>query len=125
MTKQHHAVIDMTGKQIGKLTVTDRAFNDYHGQARWGCKCECGGYIIVRGSSLRRGIPNSCGCDIKRPLENVEGLRFGKWTVASRITDRPGYVYAVCCCGKTKAVSLGNLKSGMSKSCGCARRDCK
>lgn len=55
--------------------------------------------------------------------------RFGYWTVIG-LTDPGGrsdggkipYRLARCRCGTVRSVSLANLKSGKSKSCGCFRR---
>ena len=54
-------LIDLTGKRFGRLTVLTK-----HGHAgsyvTWLCVCDCGSEIVVRGTSLRRGITKSCGC---------------------------------------------------------------
>ena len=54
--------IDLTGKQFGKLTVIKRAENPNDRNAKWLCKCDCGGEIVVYGQSLRTGDTRSCGC---------------------------------------------------------------
>ena len=47
-------VIDLTGKQFGRLTILRRAANkNYH--ARWECSCACGGSTISTGTDLRLG----------------------------------------------------------------------
>ena len=55
-------LIDLIGKQFGRLTVTRRASNDKNGLSRWCCVCSCGASVIVRGQDLRRGRQVSCGC---------------------------------------------------------------
>ena len=59
-------LIDLTGKKFGKLTVIRRD-EDYvspsgNKTAKWYCKCDCGNYISVNGTSLREGYTRSCGC---------------------------------------------------------------
>lgn len=51
--------------------------------------------------------------------------KFGLWTVVGRklaVDGRVPYVIAKCSCGTMRSVSLQNLRSGKSKSCGCHRR---
>lgn len=55
-------LIDLTGKQFGRLTVVSRAENDKRGNARWLCRCDCGNYSVVMGKHLRCGHTESCGC---------------------------------------------------------------
>lgn len=56
------ALIDMTGKVIGRWTVLERSFD--HGNvsqmAHWRCECTCGRIGIVIGHALRRGLSNGC-----------------------------------------------------------------
>lgn len=54
--------------------------------------------------------------------------KFGRWTVIAGATRKPRssgghvtYVLARCKCGTKRNVSLPNLVSGKSKSCGCFR----
>jgi hypothetical protein len=56
---------DMTGKRFGKLTVINREGtyeNKRSKLALWNCLCDCGKDVIVRGSALRNGSTQSCGC---------------------------------------------------------------
>lgn len=69
------ALIDMTGKQCGYLTVIGRVAAPEHirskfKEAYWLCRCACGNETIVRGRSLREGETVSCGC--------MKGLIVGK-----------------------------------------------
>lgn len=54
-------LIDLTGKRFGRLVVLERAENR-NKEAGWKCKCACGNEIETRGSSLRAGLSQSCGC---------------------------------------------------------------
>lgn len=55
-------LIDMTGQRFGKLAVERRGDNNRIGQARWICRCDCGGSALVEGRDLRNGHTTSCGC---------------------------------------------------------------
>lgn len=56
--------VDLTGKTFGRLKVIklEKKIKEHY---FWFCECECGNTKISRGSSLRKGVLNSCGC-IKR-----------------------------------------------------------
>lgn len=53
--------VDLTGQKFGRLTVVERAENKGKRTA-WLCKCDCGNYLKVKGSSLKNGYTKSCGC---------------------------------------------------------------
>ncbi len=61
---------DLTGKQVGRLTVTDKASNSFDRKgcvvSRWNCLCECGNTCIVYEVRLmpesKTPPTNSCGC---------------------------------------------------------------
>lgn len=53
--------IDETGKRYGRWTVQHIARGTDSGRA-WMCACDCGNASVVRGSSLRSGLSQSCGC---------------------------------------------------------------
>jgi hypothetical protein len=55
--------IDLTGKVFGRLTVVNKS--EKRGtlnRIMWNCKCECGNYCVVNGSTLKVGDTKSCGC---------------------------------------------------------------
>jgi len=56
------ALIDLTGRRFGRLTVRERAGSDALGQTLWSCTCDCGAEKIVRGNALRPMLARSCGC---------------------------------------------------------------
>ena len=61
-------VKDLTGKQFGMLTVLNEEGRSKSGHCLWKCKCECGGFSIVRGNQLTKGITKSCGCKQRRKV---------------------------------------------------------
>ena len=60
-----------------------------------------------------------------RPVE-MEGKKFGDWTVLRRDEERRGkgaYWICQCKCGKVRSVQGNCLRKGGSKGCGCARTE--
>lgn len=56
-------LIDLTGQKFGRLVVIERYGIGKKGQdAKWLCRCECGGIAISTGKNLRSGNSKSCGC---------------------------------------------------------------
>ena len=53
---------DMAGVRFGRLTVLFCEGMDSQRNALWRCRCECGKEIVTRGSTLRYGRSQSCGC---------------------------------------------------------------
>ena len=56
---------DMVGRTFGRLKVLrrDEILTSHTGRsARWWCQCECGNEVSVRGTQLRNGRTQSCGC---------------------------------------------------------------
>lgn len=58
--------LDLVGQRFGKLVVVEFAgikyYNGKPARTQWLCQCDCGGTITTIGSSLKRGVVNSCGC---------------------------------------------------------------
>ena len=52
---------DISGQKFGMLTAVDIAYTNKN-NVYWNCVCECGGYCVVNGSSMREGRTISCGC---------------------------------------------------------------
>lgn len=75
-------LIDLTGQRFGRLTVISFAGWTTDRRAKWLCRCDCGKWHIVRGSHLRSGNVQSCGCYRKEVL--VSCLR-------QRIEDADGH----------------------------------
>ena len=62
--------VDITGNTYGKLTVLKRVENR-NKDLYWLCKCECGSEIVVRGSYLKSGTTQSCGCLCSKGEYNI------------------------------------------------------
>lgn len=119
-------LIDLTGRQFGKLTVIERAITKNNG-TYWLCKCECGNTKIVEAYRLKNNKCYSCGCS-RRPNPrkiNMVGKRFGMLTVIKEAENPYGIKKAAweckCDCGKS-IVAIGDLlRRGYYSSCGCQK----
>jgi len=70
--------IDLTGKRFGKLTVIEFSYN-VGTNYLWKCLCDCGKEKLISGSSLRKGVTNSCGClhfEVTALLEGEASFNF-------------------------------------------------
>ena len=111
------------GKQYGKWTVLEfKGVVNTH--ASYLCQCECGKQKIVPGALLKSREKYNCGCEEcnKGNTLNITGERYGK-LVAIEPTEKRRGSFVIqkchCDCGNICEVSLGNLRSGDTKSCGC------
>lgn len=115
------SAFDLTGKRFDKLSVIKLdPIRGNSGQRRWICNCDCGNTISVIAQSLSTGNTTSCGCS-RLSHQNLEGQKFGKWTVLNR---RPNAGLSVmyfcrCECGTERNVRSSHLMSNRSSSCGC------
>ena len=59
-----------------------------------------------------------------REIKNLQGMRFGRWVVASFAHSIGGHAHwnCVCDCGAESVVVGTNLTREMSKSCGCLQK---
>jgi hypothetical protein len=72
---------DITGHRFGKLTVVKQAPRQEKRQSAWHCLCDCGQECVKRGTALRFGWVQSCGC-MAGLARNPQYLRsFTKWFV--------------------------------------------
>lgn len=121
---------DLTGQRFGRLIV--ERMSDKRGATRaiyWECRCDCGGTKTARGTSLRAGEVNSCGCLHKEYAAkgstkiNIVGKRFGRLTVIAETNERSANgelkYLCECECGNTKVIVSTSLRCGKTRSCGC------
>lgn len=71
--RKAHNFKDITGQKFNRLLVLNRVENDKWGQTLWLCKCDCGGYRVVRGTDLKRNNTKSCGCLHKEGNHKTHG----------------------------------------------------
>lgn len=116
--------VNLIGEKFGRLTVQEWA-----GNGKWKCLCECGNIILVQTDNLKSGNTKSCGCYQKEQaskanFKDLTGQRFGKLIVLERVeNDRFGHVNykCQCDCGGTTIVDATNLRNGITNSCGCLK----
>jgi hypothetical protein len=59
------ALIDLTNKKFGRLTVLERDISKPKGHGKpvyWICQCDCGNIKSVKSCHLKDGSIQSCGC---------------------------------------------------------------
>jgi very-short-patch-repair endonuclease len=125
-------VKDLTGQMFDRWTVLEFAGISTDRRALWKCECSCGTVRNVIGKSLRSEKSKSCGClqrDVKKEEFKAKYLnkRFEK-LVVTEVLDEHGsnghrYVECLCDCGTYTKVSIENLKSGNTTSCGCFKSE--
>lgn len=119
--------VDYTGKQFGRLTVTEEAPNKGK-RTCWSCQCICGSVCIISTDELRSGDSESCGC-LKKELifEDITNKKFGFLTALECLyTKKSSTTYmwkCLCDCGNICEVDGKNLRISHTKSCGCYKPD--
>lgn len=70
--KASNNTYDMTNYETDNLKILYRAGSDEQGAALWVCLCKkCGNIFTTRGSSIRAGYVNSCGCIHSKNEQNI------------------------------------------------------
>lgn len=129
---------DLTGKRFGKLTVIKRDKNDIdkkgHIVPKWICKCDCGNEVSVKQINLKNHT-KSCGCLQKETMtrissKDMSGQKFGKLLVECKVEPyispqgaRLTRYLCQCECGNKKIVLGSHLKTGLTLSCGCYKKE--
>ena len=69
-------ITDLSGQRFGRLTVVkiDNSIENRGNGAYWICRCDCGNFISVQASNLRKGNVNSCGCLISKGEEKIREI---------------------------------------------------
>lgn len=129
--ESYHRGEDLTGKRFGRLIVLYRDYSVK--RPHWVCQCDCGNITKpIAGYSLKNEDTKSCGCLQKEivseyNLDDLIGKKFGYLTVIKRDNSKqwscPHWICR-CDCGniKEKSVSSGDLKRGLTYSCGCLNK---
>lgn len=112
---------NLINKKFGRLKVIS-----YQGKSMWKCQCSCGNYKNIRGSSLKSGATQSCGCLQKeKSIKNLIGKKFGKLIVikdSGKRYNKNVIWLCKCDCGNYYEVTSKHLQDGHVKSCGCEKR---
>lgn len=121
---------DLIGMKFGRLTVRDEADGRAsNGSVLYRCDCDCGNDCIASSGNLTRGRTVSCGCLLQEHYDaqarNIAGMRFGG-LVAIKCVGRRGVRRSLkrlwlclCDCGNYCEVTLSDLVTGNTQSCGC------
>lgn len=120
---KRNSMADLTGRQIGHLTVVARSSNP-KSKNLWLCTCDCGEELQVCASALLSGKYTSCGkCKYRhlRTKEAMIGKRFSHLTVERIVEAEPGLfkLLCLCDCGKYTLADTAELTYGYKRSCGC------
>lgn len=120
-TKRRKFKTDLVGQNFGGLTVLNRKVGPSQ-RGTWTCKCSCGAITDVLEYSLTSGHTKTCGC---RSSYKLAGERFGKLVAVEETGKKNGKSVWLCnCdCGAQTEVLRNNLVSGITKSCGCLRKE--
>jgi hypothetical protein len=88
---------NLIGQKFGRLTVVERAPRPRmvrSGEARWLCRCECGGMVSVASGSLKSSGVRSCGCLLievtsKSPGEASFNTLYSRYRHAAKVRRLP------------------------------------
>lgn len=112
--------LNLTNKRFGKLVALEPTNERRGTSVVWKCQCDCGNVAYVEATHLNTGITKSCGCLTN--AVDLTGQVFGK-LIAIKPTEKRVNSQVVwelqCECGNIAYATVGNLKSGHTKSCGC------
>ena len=129
---QEKLVKSLVGVPCGRLMPIERLEGN-----KYRCKCECGNETIVDGGNLRTKNTQSCGCLQKEIASKTAGeINKGNYKDLSKdkfdrlkplyihhVEDGVPYWFCQCDCGNTKIVSRSYLVDGVTRSCGCLRKE--
>lgn len=106
------------GQVFGRLTVIGLGERKYY----WSCQCNCGQKKEIAAHRIIHGQSKSCGCLRREVKRDLNGKRFGRWTVIKHVENKPTICICQCDCGSPPRKVQGKLLlAGESKSCGCYR----
>lgn len=127
---------DLSGTQIGWLTVIALLDSAEKQQRMWLCRCACGkevGYSSAQLKSKRKMQRANCGCKKKLYYsakeihrKSLQGQRFHRWEVLCpdlHSEHKGGHWICLCDCGSIHSVDSSALIRNQSKSCGCWRSE--
>lgn len=114
----------LIGQKFGKLTVLDFSVGKQNRQCCV-CQCDCGNITKVVMNALLTGHKKSCGSCKESAYDKYKhliGQQINSWTVLNLDFNTSYSVICQCQCGTLKKISIHNLLKGLSKDCGCGRK---
>lgn len=121
--KKRQKIQSFVGNEFGDLVVESFAYVK-DDKNYWNCRCGCGNVTCVTTDKLVNGNTKSCGCKrIKYGREHnrfrdITGQTFGNLTAIEHVDGK--WLFQ-CNCGNKKIISLNDVVSGRTQSCGCLR----
>lgn len=127
-------LIDISGKQFGRLKVIERDKTKQGKYVFWICECQCSNKTIVsvRAGHLKSGNTTSCGCindeNIHQKQRNsidITDKQFGKLIAKHYVkSGKQGAIWhCECSCGGSVDTYVSYLTSGNVSSCGCLEKE--
>lgn len=115
-------LLDVTGEKFNQLTAVKRVSSGSGHGSVWLWKCECGTEKEIPLGDVKRGTTKSCGCGRARDLTNK---KYGRLTAVQRLgsSGRRAYWLFKCDCGQEKSLLAESVTRGLTKSCGCLRKE--
>ena len=116
----NHNYDDLAGKKFGEVIALRPIDSAKSRQKIWECLCSCGSHCNFRSDILKTGKHIQCKNHI---VSTIVGETYGKLTVLKYLgKDRYRHMFLCSCsCGSVVSVSMGNLRSGHTVSCGCVK----
>ena len=122
--------IDLVGDIYGEFKVIEMlyGYRETSGKPRTYCRCMGvdGNEYIIRADALRRNITTKVVGACVAKNQDISNMRFGLLTALYPTLKRAnnGNViwHCKCECGNECDVTIGNLKRGHTRSCGCKHR---
>jgi hypothetical protein len=129
-TQRDEARDGLVGETFGRLVVLRLLGSDRNHQRVWECRCVCNKIHRATTGHLRSGGIRSCGClrnetlaKYRRPARQLEFVRFGKLLALQPEGKGRSYRWLCeCDCGRLLRVQTWSLTAGISRSCGCGRK---
>ena len=124
------ALIDLTNKKFGRLTVLERDVSKPKGHGKpvyWICQCDCGNIKSVKSCHLKDGSIQSCGCLHKERVSKQFSKDISNKKYDYLTAIKPLYInehgetvwLCQCDCGSICEKSIGQLTDKRRiKSCG-------
>lgn len=134
------SITNLEGNIYGRWKIVKYAGKSDLNKHQWVCRCECGKTAIFSSqhiNHIKSGRSKSCGCLRKEQLSirrmalspNYIGKRFGRLLVKERVmsagsdgTKKTRWM-CLCDCGNQIIVPTGSLRSKLTQSCGCLKRE--
>lgn len=119
------------GMTFGGWRVLAKASPKVYGKSqihtRWLCRCvKCNSEHVVDETNLvqRKGSCRACYLSRSTKHQLQPGQEFGRWTTVEYVVNSlPAAWKCRCSCGTERDINIYNLIKGMTKSCGCLRRE--